>query len=150
MSWYPHVTVATIVEKNGRYLVVEEIKNGKTVFNQPAGHLEEGETLIEAAIRETLEETQWQVEITGLLGCSLYKSSANGITYFRTSLIAKPLQKDENSPLDKDVERALWLSTADIEKNSDRLRSEMVLNDIRRYERGELYPLKMIHHLLPG
>ena len=62
MDWKPHITVATIVEDNGRFLMVEEPKDGRTVLNQPAGHLDPDETLIEAAVRETLEETGWDVE----------------------------------------------------------------------------------------
>ena len=68
MDWKPHITVATIVEDNGRFLMVEELKGGRAVLNQPAGHLDPNETLTEAAIRETLEETGWDVEPTGVGG----------------------------------------------------------------------------------
>lgn len=71
MTWQPHITVATIVEDNGRFLLVEEFKAGRHVFNQPAGHLEANETLLEAALRETLEETAWDVELTGIVGIYL-------------------------------------------------------------------------------
>src|SRR4051812_23127347 len=72
MEWLPHITVATIVEDNGRFLMVEEHKAGRNVLNQPAGHLDPDETLIEAAVRETLEETGWDVEPTGVIGIYLY------------------------------------------------------------------------------
>jgi len=147
MNWYPHVTVATIVENDGRYLMVEEIKNGQKVFNQPAGHLEDNETLLEAAVRETLEETQWLVEITGVLGFTLYTSPANHTTYFRCSFKGRPVRKDESHPLDTDIERAVWMTREEIEANEKLLRSDMVLNDIHRYEHGELYPLSILSHI---
>ena len=68
MSDYPHITVATVVEKDGKFLMVEERSDGALVYNQPAGHLELGESLLEAAVRETLEETRWQVEVNGFIG----------------------------------------------------------------------------------
>ena len=83
MDWKPHITVATIVEDNGRFLMVEELKSGRTVLNQPAGHLDPNETLTEAAIRETLEETGWDVQPTGVLGIYLYTAPSNGVTYQR-------------------------------------------------------------------
>ena len=72
MDWQPHITVATVIEDDGRFLFVEEVKAGRLVLNQPAGHLEANESLREAALRETLEETGWDVELTALLGIYLY------------------------------------------------------------------------------
>ncbi|WP_017132370.1 NUDIX domain-containing protein, partial [Pseudomonas agarici] len=83
MEWQPHITVATVVEDNGRFLLVEELQNGQVVFNQPAGHLDPDESLSEAAIRETLEETGWDVELTGVIGIYLYTAPSNGVTYQR-------------------------------------------------------------------
>src|ERR1700756_5172493 len=83
MTWLPHITVATIVEDNGRFLMVEELKGGRAVLNQPAGHLDPNETLTEAAVRETLEETGWDVEATGIVGIYLYTAPSNGVTYQR-------------------------------------------------------------------
>ncbi|WP_075187972.1 NUDIX hydrolase [Teredinibacter haidensis] len=147
MSWYPHVTVATLVEKEGLFLLVEEKKQGQLLLNQPAGHLEQDETLFEAAIRETLEETQWRVELKALLGNSLFTSPANGITYLRTSFIAEPIELDTLHPLDSDIERAVWLSPMEVKKNQYRLRSPMVINDIDRFLKGESYPLELITHI---
>ena len=79
-QWMPHVTVATVVFRDGRYLLVEELIDGRNVLNQPAGHLEPGETLIEAARRETLEETGWEVTIEAVLGASLFTSATSGIS----------------------------------------------------------------------
>ncbi|WP_343586978.1 NUDIX domain-containing protein, partial [Pseudomonas sp.] len=78
MTWQPHITVATIVEHEGKFLFVEEFKAGQHVFNQPAGHLEPNETLPQAALRETLEETAWEVELTGVVGIYLYTAPSNG------------------------------------------------------------------------
>ena len=90
-QWIPHVTVATVVFRDGRYLLVEEIDGGRRVLNQPAGHLEPNETLVEAARRETLEETGWEVEIQALLGASLFTSAQTGVSYLRTSFLAQSL-----------------------------------------------------------
>ena len=92
MTWQPHITVATIVEDNGRFLFVEEVKNDKRVLNQPAGHLEANETLRDAAIRETLEETGWDVELTGVVGIYLYTAPSNGVTYQRVCFAAKAVK----------------------------------------------------------
>ena len=100
MDWKPHITVATIVEDNGRFLMVEEHKAGRNVLNQPAGHLDPNETLTEAAVRETLEETGWDVEPTGVLGIYLYTAPSNGVTYQRVCFIAKPLKHHPDYQLD--------------------------------------------------
>ena len=94
MTWKPHATVAVIVEdQQGRFLLVEERIDGETVFNQPAGHIEEGEAVTEAAVREALEETGWDVEPQAFLGMYRYIAPANGITYFRFCFIASPLRR---------------------------------------------------------
>ncbi len=68
MDWYPHATVATIVERDGHFLLVEESEGERLVINQPAGHLDQGETLAAAAVREMLEENGWEVDVQALLG----------------------------------------------------------------------------------
>src|SRR5690554_7146314 len=97
MRFLPHVTVATIVERQGRFLMVEEISGNSVVFNQPAGHLEADESLMQAALRETLEETAWTVELTGVTGIYLFRG-ANGETYQRTCFSADAL---EHQPEDR-------------------------------------------------
>lgn len=145
MSWIPHVTVATVVENDGKFLFVEEIKHGRRVLNQPAGHLEEGEDLVQAALRETLEETQWQVEILGVVGLGLYIAPANGVTYHRSCFYARPVAFRPESPLDADIERALWLTVDDLKTRQDQLRSPLVLDCVARYLDGHRYPLSMIY-----
>jgi 8-oxo-dGTP pyrophosphatase MutT (NUDIX family) len=145
MTWYPHVTVATVIEDQGRFLLVEEYADGKLVFNQPAGHLERDETLIEAALRETLEETAWTVEIHGVVGVSLYVAPSNGVTYCRNCFFGKPLQHNPMLKLDQGIERAVWLSYDEIVALGPRLRSPMVVKTIVQYLRGHRYPLSVIY-----
>lgn len=130
MIWTPHATVATIVEKDGKILLVEERSHGKEVFNQPAGHIDEGENIIDAAIRETLEETGWKVELTGLVGIYTYTAPQNQVTYYRFCFAAKAVEKLSDE-LDKDIIAAHWLDMDEIEGLSDRLRSPLVLKCIR-------------------
>ena len=145
--WTPHVTVATVVEHADRYLLVEERDKhtGELVFNQPAGHLESGETLPAAALRETLEETGWEVELTGVLGIALYTAPSNGITYHRTTFLATPLRALENAPLDPDIYRVHWLDYEEIVAKSARMRSPLVLAAIDQHRKGVCYPLDLIY-----
>lgn len=147
MSWPPHITVATVVEQDGKYLLVEERDktSGDMVFNQPAGHLEEGETITAAALRETLEETGWQVELLGLLGIALYTAPVNGITYYRNTFIARPLKAVENAVIDTDIHAIHWLEYEAILGKSARMRSPLVLAAIEQHRRGICYPLDLIY-----
>lgn len=145
MDWVPHVTVATIVENDGKFLFVEETREGKKVINQPAGHLEAGESLIQAAMRETLEETQWQVEVQGVVSIGLYTAGSNGVTYHRTTFYARPLAFYPDSALDDDIDRALWLNRDELLAQRAALRSPMVLDCLDRYLGGHRYPLSMVH-----
>ena len=146
MRWTPHATVATIVERNGSYLFVEEVSvsRGELVINQPAGHVEQGESFIDAAIRETLEETGWTVKPTALLGMYVYTAPANGITYHRYCFIAEPVSHNPDLPLDQGIERALWLNRENLEKRSHQLRSPMVTRCLDDYQAGIRYPLDFI------
>jgi len=145
-DWKPHVTVATVIEDKGRYLLVEERDktSGEMVFNQPAGHLEEGETLAAAALRETLEETGWQVELTGILGLALYTAPGNNITYYRTTFVARPVGAVEGALLDPDISKIHWLDYRAIQANSARMRSPLVIAAIEQYREGRCYPLDLI------
>lgn len=140
-----HLTVATVIERDARFLMVREHDGGVEVINQPAGHVEAGETLEAAALRETLEETGWRVELTGLLGLGHYRSPRNGATYYRVSFCARPLARSADAPLDEDIIAAEWLSPEVLE-NCANLRSPMVLADIRRYLAGDIHPLALLQH----
>ncbi len=142
--WHAHVTVATVVESDGRFLMVQEHAEGRIVINQPAGHLDPNESLIAAAERETREETGWQVEIKGLIGASLFEA-ANGVTYYRTSFFAEPITEIQGAELDRDIIQALWLSREELLARKSELRSELVLATIDQYLAGHRYPLNLLY-----
>src|SRR3954468_7649373 len=130
MTWAPHVTVATIIERDNRFLMVYEDADGKLVYNQPAGHLDPDETLQQAAIRETLEETGWTVRLTGVVGVNLYTAPSNGITYCRSTFIAEALTQDKSRALDTGIIEAVWLTYEELLERKDQLRSPMTLQII--------------------
>tara|TARA_R110002110_G_scaffold166675_1_gene367455 strand:- start:14211 stop:14660 length:450 start_codon:yes stop_codon:yes gene_type:complete len=142
-----HVTVATVVEDGGRYLLVEERDKvtGKSVLNQPAGHLEADETLLDAALRETLEESRWHVAVLGILGTALYKAPTNGVTYYRTTFLAQPLREELSATLDGDIDAVHWMTYEEILRESARMRSPLVLSSIELHRRGICYPLDLIY-----
>lgn len=144
MTWLPHVTVATVVYRDGRYLLVHEDSVSGPVYNQPAGHLEEHETLLEAATRETFEETGWHVNIKTVLGVTLYRSNANAVTYVRVSFIAEAVKHDCEAQLDDGILAASWFSYEEILALKAQLRSPMVLGDIEKHRLGRSYPLDLL------
>ena len=145
MTWYPHVTVATVIERDGKYLLVEEHAGSNLVLNQPAGHLEANESLQQAAVRETLEETGWTVQLEGIVGLGLYVAPANNVTYQRVTFFGKALNHDPERKLDDGITRTLWLDYEEILAESDRMRSRLVIEVIERYRNGHRYPLSMIY-----
>jgi len=141
--WSPRVTVAAVVTDGDRYLLVEERIDGRLVLNQPAGHLERGESLVQAVERETLEETGWTIRVSGVLALSLYRAP-DGLTFQRTTFLAEPLLHDPLQPLDPPVVRALWLHTDGLAVNSDRMRSPLVMAVIEQHRRGRVFPLDVL------
>jgi 8-oxo-dGTP pyrophosphatase MutT (NUDIX family) len=144
MDWIPHVTVATVIERDGKYLLVEEQSEGRLVLNQPAGHLEPNETLQDAAIRETLEETGWHIDLKGVVGLALYTSPINNITYSRTTFYAEAISHEASIELDDGIVRAIWMSYEEMLDASDRMRSNLVVKSVEQYRSGHTYPLDMI------
>lgn len=142
-SDYPHLTVATVVVRNGQFLMVEEMDSGRSVLNQPAGHVEPGESLLEAAMRETLEETGWEVSITHLLGTSSHTAS-NGISYQRIAFAAQATKQISATPLDSDITTCCWMNETEIIDQSARMRSPLVLATLQRYTTGQFYPLDFL------
>ncbi len=137
--WYPHVTVAAIARHRDRYLMVKERILGNPVLNQPAGHLEEHETLQEAVIRECLEETGWQFEPEGLVGI-YYMQNRTGISYLRFAFCGTLLGKVAGHEIDTQIEEVLWLNRAALAENPDRLRNQIVLQCVDDFESGKRLP----------
>ena len=144
MDWKPHITVATIVEDNGRFLMVEESKGGRAVLNQPAGHLDPDETLIAAAVRETLEETGWDVEPTSVVGIYLYTAPSNGVTYQRVCFAAKALNHRPDYQLDDGIVGAKWLTREELIEQRGNWRSELIMRCIDDYLAGIHFGLELI------
>ena len=147
LSWKPDLTVAAICEQDGRFLLVEERAKStqKIVLNQPAGHIESGESIIQAVKRETLEETQRHFTPVNVIG--LYRLAAdNGKTYFRYTFSGEVSKIDQNEERDPDILDTHWL-TLDQIKQADNLRSPLVLSCIEDYLSGEHYPLDLLKEL---
>lgn len=146
MGWEPHVTVAVVIERDGRFLVVEEnAEQGRVVYNQPAGHVEMGETLEQAAVREALEETGWDVKLTGFLGLYVYTPAFNrDITYYRACFLAETVQHHPERALDEGILRAAWMSRDEL-ADCNRLRSPLVLKCVEDALAGRRYPLEIVH-----
>ena len=144
MHQLPHITVATIVERAGKFLMVKENSGGRLVYKQPSGHVEVKESLLDAAIRETLEETAWRVNLEKLLGIYQYTSPKNGITYIRHCFIAKAIEHRTERDLDEDIAEAVWVSLEELEQRESEMRSPLVLEVIRDYLKGVSYPLSAV------
>ena len=142
----PHVSVATIVLRDGHLLFVEEHGQDGLVLNQPAGHLECGETLQEAAIRETQEESGWTVRLTHLVGIYQWRTPS-GQDYVRIAFAAEALSHDADQALDEGIERAVWLTPSQMREQSHRLRSPMVAALVEDFLAGTRYPLSLAQSL---
>jgi ADP-ribose pyrophosphatase YjhB (NUDIX family) len=147
--WKPSVTVAAIVERDGRFLLVEEETPRGRLFNQPAGHLDPGESLLHAVGRETLEETAHAFKPTGLLGVYQYHSAADGVTYIRFAFTGEIVGHDAQRALDHGIIRAAWLNPEEIRRESGRHRSPLVMRCIEDYLAGRRYPLDAVCHHAP-
>ena len=146
--WCPHVTVACVVADGDRFLMVEEEVNGRLAYNQPAGHLDDRESLSTAAMRETLEETGWTVTLEHLIGIHQWRSTEHGDGVVRFSFAAQPVSHDPTRRLDDGIRRALWLTRDEIVALGDKLRSPLVLLSIDAWLAGQRYPLHLLHSLL--
>ncbi|PCJ47168.1 MAG: NUDIX hydrolase [Moraxellaceae bacterium] len=145
MIWTPHATVATIVENDGKFLLVEERSNNADVINQPAGHVEKGESIIDAAIRETLEETGWLVSPEYLVGIYTYTAPYNDITYYRFCFAASTVKFLEDSPIDSDIQGQCWLTIDEINQKQAMHRGPLVALCIKDYLDGKQFPLSLIY-----
>lgn len=151
MQWKPNVTVAAIVNMDGRYLLVEETsKRGITVFNQPAGHLEKGETLIDAIKREMLEETARQFHPEYLTGIYLCPDSTSDITYLRFCFYGSCSDHDKHRKLDKGIVSNIWMTMEEMEADITRMRSPLVMRCVYDYLSGPTYPLEILNNIFPA
>ncbi|MCY7354265.1 MAG: NUDIX hydrolase [Lysobacter sp.] len=144
--WQPDVTVATVVVCDGRLLCVEERVNGHVVINQPAGHLEPDESLAEAALRETREETGWDVRLTAFVGAYQWKAET-GRHYLRFTFAAEPVQHDPARNLDEGIVQAVWMTPDELQNTQSRHRSPLVLQVVIDYLAGRRHPLSMLQHI---
>lgn len=146
MVWKPNVTVASVLERDGRFLLVEEATEYGICYNQPAGHLECGESLIAAVIRETLEETACTLLPQYLVGIYNYRNEARDVTYLRFAFGGEITAHDPGRTLDEGILAAHWLTLDEIRAVQARHRSSLVLRCIEDWLAGRRYPLELLRH----
>lgn len=142
--WKPHVVVAAVIEREGRFLLVEEETDEGVRFNQPAGHLEAGESLLDAVRREVFEETAHHFEPEALLGAYRWRHAGKDRTYLRFAFLGQVTGFDPEARLDAGILRAVWLTPAEIEACRDRHRSPLIARCIADYQAGRRFPLDFI------
>ncbi|MDT3707633.1 MAG: NUDIX hydrolase [Thiobacillus sp.] len=145
-QWLPHVVAAAVVEQDGRFLFVEEHTAEGLRLNQPAGHWERGETLIEAVRREALEETAHRVEPTALVGCYTTHYPRRDITYLRFAYVCEVAGFDADRTLDDGIVRALWLTPEELASHPTPHRSALVMRCVEDYLAGRRFPLDFVRH----
>lgn len=151
--WQPDVTVATIVVDNGRLLMVEESVGGQLVINQPAGHLEPDESLLDAALRETLEETGWDVRLTAFVGAYQWKAplqpdGSGGRHYLRFAFAAEPVTLHPDRALDEGIVQALWMTPAELQARAPQHRSPLVWQVVADYLGGRRHALDLVQQMV--
>jgi len=164
MVWTPRATVAAVIERDGKFLMVEEpdsnqssknqgsknqgSKPGSTVFNQPAGHLENNESLVQAIIREVNEETAWDFTPLYILGVYQWQTPTADKTYMRTTYVGTVDNHRPEQPLEDGILQACWLSRDDLLTRSSQLRSPLILACIDDYLNGTRYPLELYRNIV--
>jgi len=144
--WKPNVTVAALVEREGRCLLVEEHTGEGLRLNQPAGHLEEGESLLDATARETMEESAHRFAPRFLVGVYQWRRPDAEVTYLRFAFGGDLLGHDSARPLDEGIVRALWLTPAELNATRERHRSPLVAQCVADYLAGRRFPLDLVRH----
>lgn len=142
----PNVTVAAVVERDGRFLLVEEETDDGLRFNQPAGHLEKCESLVEAAAREALEETRYRFRPQFLVGVYSWRHERKDITYLRFAFGGEIIGHEPERALDTGIVAAHWLTPEEVEACADRHRSPLIARCIADYRAGRRFPLDLITH----
>ena len=148
MSTRPSITVAAVIEHGGRFLLVEEEDEGRIVFNQPAGHLAQHESLAEGCRREVLEESAWHFRPTALVGIYRWskpnKAAGTGVSYLRFAFCGELGVHESGRKLDAGIVRAVWLDLGEIRASSGRHRSPLVLRCVEDYLAGRRYALELL------
>lgn len=147
MVWKPHVTVAAVAERDGRFLVVEEEVHGRKVINNPAGHLEPGESFVDAVRREALEETGWEFQPDAVTGIYIWKNPELDKTFVRVAFHGHCARHHPERPLDQGIIAAHWLSRAELAGGGWALRSPLVLRCVDDFLAGRRYPLELLSHV---
>jgi len=148
MVWKPDVTVAAVAERDGQFLLVEERASGRIVLNQPAGHLESGETFLDAVVRETLEETGWSFRPEAVVGLYVWQPEHLSRTFLRIAFSGVLEAHDPQRPLDHGILRTGWYGRDQLLAQQTRLRSPLVLRCVDDYLAGTRYPIDLITHLM--
>jgi len=148
MVWKPHVTVAAIIEQEGRFLLVEETTETGIMFNQPAGHLEPGEDLITAVQREVWEETAWKFEPEALVAIQLWRRTPEQPSFVRFCFCGQAHSHNPSQKLDADILATHWLTQQDIATRQSQWRSPLVMESVNQYLRGQRYPLSLLQSFL--
>ncbi len=147
MQWMPHATVAAIVEDQGKFLLVEEETDRGNRYNQPAGHLEDNESLLAAVVRETMEETAYTFHPEALLGIYHWKHEHNDSTYLRFAYIGRVSHHQPTQALDEGIVRSIWMTVEEMREQAMLMRSPQVLKCVEDYLAGKRYSLEAITHL---
>lgn len=147
MIWKPNTTVAAIVERDGKFLLVEEDTADGVRLNQPAGHLENGESLLQAVVREAREETAYDFTPEALLGVYHWRHPGKDITYLRFAFIGNVSHHYPEQALDEGIIRAIWMSHDEIRASQSMHRSPQVLTCVEHYLAGQRFPLSVVTHI---
>lgn len=145
--FHPDITVATVAERDGRFLFVEERVRGRLVLNQPAGHLEPDETVLAAAVRETIEESAWEVELTGLIAIYQWVEPVEQRPLIRFTFAARALRERRGAALDTGIVRALWLTEDEARSGVYEPRSPFVLKSLEDWRARRALPLDALSAL---
>lgn len=145
-EWKPNVTVAAVIERDGRFLLVEEETPAGLRFNQPAGHLEAGESLVQASVREALEETAHRFVPEYLVGIYQWTRPQGDITYLRFAFGGRVEGEEAGRTLDDGIVRALWMTADEVRATRDRHRSPLILQCIEDWAAGRRFPLSLLRH----
>lgn len=146
MVWKPNVTVAAVIHRDGKFLLVEEETEAGLAFNQPAGHLEEGESLVQAVAREALEETAYHFRPTHLVGVYQWRHPTKELTYLRFAFAGDLYGWEPERPLDEGIVAARWLTLDQIRASQARHRSPLILRCCEDYLVGQRFPLDLLVH----